>query len=302
MPTIRGEEITQLVDLFNQRGVKFYHACQLKDFETYLQLRGIPSRNLMQTEMLPYTSSETDEEDRKNEVWDKVFGNLSDFGFPFANGNWTENTAPTPNVYGPILLIMEPDVLREANNVAICLRSAGGRGFNREKEGLGLGEGERIFTYSIDTAPTAYARAYIKYSNDLKKEFHDNSAMTPEISCIVDNQRLSLDHTYRIIVDHYFIEGKPLLDYVLKSRVGELMAPIWERRPYREGRIVIMNDILLSIRKAIPSLKNLIENQLLSDYTRDWAKRLRLCGIEYQYPRFARYLGKEHYYTFWKGM
>ena len=68
------------------------------------------------------------------------------------------------------------------------------------------------------------------------------------------------------------------------------MAPIWERRPYREGRIIIMNEILLSIRNAVPSLNNLIENQLLSDYTRDWANRLRLCGIAYQYPRFARYL------------
>jgi hypothetical protein len=290
MPTIRGEEVTELIDLFNQRGVKFYHACQLKDFETYLQLGGIPSRLLMQTERLPYTAFETDEIDQQNRVWDMVFGNLSDFGYAFANGNWRENTAPIPTVYGPILLITSPDIFREANDVAICLRSAGGRAFNRERESRGIGEVERIFTHSIESAPTIYARAYIKYSNDLRKEFNDNNAMSPEISCIVDNQRLSLNYIERIIVDRYHIEGQPLREHVLRLAMGELIQPIWERRPYKDERIVIINEVISLIRNEVPSLNNLIENQLLSDYTRDWANRIRLSGNEYQYLRYARYL------------
>ncbi len=219
-----------------------------------------------------------------------VFGNLSDFGYAFANGNWKENTAPTPNVYGPILLIIRPDVFSEANDVAICLRSAGGRAFNRERESLGIGEVDRIFTHSIDSAPNIYAKAYIKYSNELKKEFNDNSAMNPEISCLVDNQRLSLVHTERIVVDRYIIEGRLLLNYVSRLIRDNLRQLIYERRPYKDERITIKKEILLLLREEIPSLINLIENQLLSNCTIDWANRMRVGGIEWQYQRFARYL------------
>jgi len=188
------------------------------------------------------------------------------------------------------LLITRPDVLIEANDVAICLRSAGGRTFNREREALGIGDVDRIFAYSIDSAPNIYARSYVKYSRELKKEFNDNNAMNPEISCIVDNQRLSLDHTERIVVDRYVIEGEPLRNYVIKLTRDNLRRLIIERHPYREERITIKNDILTTFRNEIPLLINLAENQLFRSYTRDWANRIRTCGLEWQYRRYAKYL------------
>ena len=35
---ITGKEILSLVNLFEERGVSLYHACQLLDFESYLAL------------------------------------------------------------------------------------------------------------------------------------------------------------------------------------------------------------------------------------------------------------------------
>lgn len=290
MPTIRGDEIRQLIDLFKQRGVKIYHACQLKDFETYLHLGGIPSRNLMQTERLPYTAFETDEIDQQNEVWDNVFGNLSDLGYGFANGNWSDNTAPTPNPYGPILFEMRPDVLIEASDIAICLRSAGGRAFVRERESLGMHEVDRIFKYSIDGAPDIYARAYIKYSNELKKEFNDKNAMTPEISCTVINQKLPLDYTDKIIVDHYIIEAKQLVNAVREMARNKIIKPVYERRPYKGERKIIKNEIINLLESEVPILNNMISNHSLSHSTRDWASRMIKGGIEWQYKRYAMYL------------
>ncbi len=87
MSLIQNSEIVSLIDLFNRREAKIYHACQYRDFKTYLELGGVPSRNLMESSGLPYTSFDTDDEDKTNEVWAKVFGNLSDFGFAFAKGS-----------------------------------------------------------------------------------------------------------------------------------------------------------------------------------------------------------------------
>jgi hypothetical protein len=70
---------------------------------------------------------DTDAQNHINGAWPKVFGNLCDFGHGFAVGHWTEGKSPTPNPFGPILLVANPEILLNADDVAICLRSAGGR-------------------------------------------------------------------------------------------------------------------------------------------------------------------------------
>ena len=42
---ISRNEIQSLVNLLLERNVSLYHACQLIDFESYLALGGIPSRD-----------------------------------------------------------------------------------------------------------------------------------------------------------------------------------------------------------------------------------------------------------------
>jgi hypothetical protein len=127
----QGEEIQKLVELLKERDAYLYHACQLLDFQSYLNVGGIPSRSHLESNRQLYTGFETDEKDRSRQVWDKVFGNLEDFGRTFASGK-----PAVPNPFGPILFQIKPEALYEATDVAICLRSAGRPGFNRENEAL----------------------------------------------------------------------------------------------------------------------------------------------------------------------
>ena len=92
-----------------------------------------------------FTNFETDQEDKKNAFWDKVFLKLHDFGEIFEKGNGV------PTVYGPIQFLLKPEVLVEASDVAISLRSAGSHGFDRNKEAWkGVEEVNRIFRYAVD--------------------------------------------------------------------------------------------------------------------------------------------------------
>jgi len=117
---IQGEGIEELVQLLKRRGAYLYHACQLVDFQSYLNLGGIPSRAHIESMEQSYTQFDTDESDRTSKVWDKVFANLQDFSFTFARGG-----PAVPNTYGPILFQIQPEALHDVTDVAICLRSAG---------------------------------------------------------------------------------------------------------------------------------------------------------------------------------
>ncbi len=292
MPTIQGAEIEGLITLFNDRGVKFYHACQFKDFKTYIELGGVPSRNLMEEEDLPHTPFDTDDTDRNNAVWNKVFGNLSDFGFGFAQGHRNENTAPTPNPYGPVLLVFNPEVFREATDVAICLRSAGGRDFNRENEALATAEiVNQIFEHEdITQAPNDYAKAYIKFSNALRERFGDPHAMTPEVSCIVPNERLSFEHLCGIKVDQYTINGQNLIEQIRQLKIENNLNGWITLRRYNEGRMEIKQELANLLLPNIVTIPAIINDGNNSENLRDWATRIQRGRITWQYDRFARYL------------
>lgn len=292
MPTITGTEIEELIGLFNNRGVKFYHACQYKDFKTYIELGGVPSRNLLEQSGLPYTPFDTDETDRNNAVWNKVFGNLQDFGYSFAQGQRRQNTAPTPNPYGPVLLIFNPEVFREATDIAICLRSAGGRYFNRENEALPTATVvNRIFKYeNIEEASNEYAKAYIKYSAELQDEFNDPRAKTPEVSCIAENERLSFTHLYGINIDPYIINNLNLFQKVRQIKNNNGLNGWITARRYYEGRLEIKQELANILLQDFISIPQIIQNEDCSENLQDWATRIQTGNMVFSYNRFARYL------------
>lgn len=292
MPAICGNDIGDLVELFNARGAKFYHACQLKDFKTYANLGGVPSRNVMEQSQLPYTPFDTDNSDRYHAIWNKVFGNLSDFGFSFAQGRLNPNTAPTPNPYGPILLIFNPKVFLEATDVAICLRSAGGRAFDRDNEALPSFESvNRIFAHEdVSSAPNAYAKAYIKYATDLQNTFGDPNASTPEVSCTVANEILGFQHLDRVIVDPYRIDGLELMRVVNNIKTdNRLPGALWPRR-YNDGKLTIMQELAEILLNSSVSVEEIIENSSLPMELRDWAGRIQNGNVTFFFNRFAKYL------------
>lgn len=276
----QGEGIKRLVELFKRRGAYLYHACQLLDFQSYLNVGGIPSRSHLESNRQPYTPFKSDQNDHINGDWDKVFANLSDFGFTFAGGY-----DAVPNAYGPILFQIQPEALFEATDVAICLRSAGKKDFDRKKESLSsVSDVDRLFQYPMEDLKKC---SYVKTRQELQRDFTRN-ASAPEISCTVMSGRISLQYVQYVRVEPYLI-GEELL----AIKVEELKSKNSASFPvYKRDRCpAYTNELLNILQRGVPSLQDLSENSNVSNELRDWAKRVINRGIAYQFnDSFAPYL------------
>ena len=283
---ISGNEIQSLVDLLLERNVSLYHACQLIDFKSYLALGGIPSRALLENRGLPFTPFDTDTNDKANGVWDKVFGNLKEFGEIFADGKFWP-----PTVYGPIQLQIKPSALLDASDVAICIRSAGGEEFNRELEALTIDEIDRTFYYPRNVS---FPRStHVKSQRLLAEEFGKTKPQSPEISCSVPNQVLSAEYIIAAWVDPYILNDQSLLDHVsnvVKDRQG-FNFRIVSRSCKEKSRVHLYNKIAECIREEIPSLYDLAQDSMLSSTLREYAQQvLRNSEAERQFNRYVKYL------------
>ena len=303
-----GDDIRSLVELFEKRGVVLYHACQLVDFQSYLKLGGIPSRECLARNRAKFTEFETDSIDKDNKVWDKVFLNLSDFGKTFASSETGLSSVPNP--YGPILICLKPEALIEATDVAICLRSAGAKNFNRDRESLrSIDEINRLFYYSDGSD--------IKFKNKLRTEFSlpaEYKIGDPEISCSTQNGLISLENVKSIIVDGYVIGGRPLINLVkiFSHLHGINQSVIIEERCYKFERKELLSG-LTNLIVNIPRYEKIREqngdspkivtrivpryekiNRKNVDFTKNektdfWLKKINDQGISYQLDRFTDY-------------
>ncbi|HLG65203.1 MAG TPA: hypothetical protein VKY19_24930 [Ktedonosporobacter sp.] len=288
---ITGGNIDRLVRLFATRDVKLFHACQFLDFLSYLKLGGIPSHDCLEKANLPFTPLETDENDKANGVWDKVFVNLSDFGTTFANGG---NGVPNP--YGPILIQVRPAVLLEATDIAISLRSAGAQNFDREKEALKtLEDVNKLFTHPANIGSPE--SQYVKYRKALREDFQYADAADPEISCSVSKDFLPFHHGTVVIVDPYIIQGRPLYDWV-RQKIQDYKWKIFVRertgrQPKWHSRKRLYNELSEVISAGTLLLQDLLQKEISTDMG-EWAQTIRAANLDLQFRRFARYL---HYGT-----
>ncbi|MGH2639876.1 MAG: hypothetical protein ACRDF4_11465 [Rhabdochlamydiaceae bacterium] len=280
------EEIGKLIELFTRRGVYLFHACQFRDFQAYLLLNGIPSRETLEGSKLLYTLFESDDNDQLNGVWDKVFINLEDYGNTFASG---KNAVPNP--YGPILFKISPASLINADEVTITLRSAGAKDFNRWNEALtSIEEIDRVFYYSIDAKGCDLAR--VRFGDNLRKVFPDKPyehIRSTEMHCIFPEELLPLKYVEKIIVDPYIIRDKRLINWVDEEQRAQKISielclrivngqPRISKNDYNE-----LSDIIINFS---PSFDSLVQNS--SPVLQKWAQSI--LNIDWQYERFARYL------------
>jgi hypothetical protein len=298
VPLLRGEELERVVALLERRGVLFYHACQLKDFRSYLQVGGIPSRQLMESSNLPFTEFDTDDADHDTGSWAKVFGNLSDFGRGFAFG---ADTKAVPNPYGPILLVSRPGALRRCRDMAICLRSAGVQGYDRAAESLGTRtEVNRLFKSAYD-AGARYGNADIKFSEELRSEFSERvqprnvpgwRTLNPEVSCTIQNELISFNDLAYIVVDSYTKEGVRLLDIVESLTQQHAVAVRALARRYRDGanRERILRDVVRQSDSQTLTLERFSDASGLAQETRAWIDRLLVSKLGWQFDRYAKYI------------
>lgn len=272
--------ITELVDLLQRRGVLIHHACQYQDLVSYLKLGGIPSRARLQHEELDTTPFATDQVDQENGVWNKVFVNLQDFGRTFASGH-----AAVPNPYGPLLLRMAPSVLLEAEDIAICLRSAGGQGFDREKESLKTIEDvDRLFWKPVSEG---YGLSQLKFKNALRQEFGP-AAVAVEISCTCNEGLLSFVEPLEVIVDPYIIEETPLAIWTQRAIADpNLRVSVKIRKPKVDSDVY--DKIASLVMQRTPPLSE-FSNLTTDASVLAWSEQIRKRNLEYQFTRFADYL------------
>jgi hypothetical protein len=275
-----GSQVGELVELLETRGVLVHHACQYQDLVSYLALGGVPSRSFLQSAGLDTTPFTTDQIDRENRVWDKVFVNLQDYGRTFARGY-----AAVPNPYGPLLLRLRPSVLLEADDVAICLRSAGARGFDRERESLEtVADVNRLFW-----KPLGEGRALelLKFRDGLRQEF-GQAAQAVEVSCTCKDGLLSFAKLVDVVADPYTIAGAPLAEWTLRAVADSgLGARVKNRKSKIDAGIY--DEIASLVGQHTPGLAEL-PNLTANASLLGWAERIRAGGLEYQFVRYADYL------------
>lgn len=277
-----AKSIPALIYLLEKRNVYLYHACQYQDFCTYLTLGGIPSRQCMEQTQLSLTPFTTDNTDKKNGVWDKVFFNLDDFGRTFAKGG-----GATPNTYGPILFRFEPTALAEAIDVAICLRSAGAEGFRREQESLSsIADINDLFYYPIDHE---YGTHRLKFKPKLQARF-GTYAQTVEVSCTLPKGSLSFKDLSDIIVDPYRFEGIDLRKIVEnQADKARLETLVRKRQPDVDPKLY--NSLLRAVRNNLQS-PSAFAQITSSEFLKKWALKIEETGglLLKNYQRYLTYL------------
>jgi hypothetical protein len=278
MPLIYQKALSQVVAELCRREVKLCHACQLKDLKSYLQVGGIPSRNLLASKNLPYTPFDTDRGDQQKGTWKLVFFNLSDFGHWFAKG---KNTVPNP--YGPILLCFDPRVIEHANDISITLWSAGASDFDRELNGIAAEDLPRLFVDSDSP--------YVRFQDKLRCEFDNQEAESPEMNCSFDNELAVMDYLAYIRVDPYSSDTCCLPDVVREVVTQHDLSCRVFGRDCLAGHIsryrILWDAITRSASSRGDILATVGENSTLSA----WADHVRSQPkLFYQFRRYAKYL------------
>jgi hypothetical protein len=278
----RNSSLVELVELLVSRSVYLYHACQYGDFVSYLRLGGIPSRQQVEKAGLFLTPFTTDGTDRENRVWDKVFVNLDDFGRGFARG-WNA----VPNAYGPIVVRLHPGALLDAADAAVCLRSAGARGFDREAECLAsVDEVDRVF---YDPREQGRGTARLKFGDALRQTFGPR-AEAVEVSCTFPTGVLPFAYAVDAMVDPYLIDGTELARHVDEAvRRSRVPLAVVRRSSVRRSE---RYDLLLgAIRTRTPSIREFAEH-VGDDQLRAWARTIAERGgiLEKNFTRYADYL------------
>ena len=277
---LEGKDILTVMNLLEQRRVTLYHACHLIDLESYFKLGGIPSRNLLETEKLAYTSFQTDQARPDDWVWNNVSLQLIDFGNPFAR-----NCNNLPNKYGPILLEIDPAALKEAEGVAVCLRPGQPDDYIKDRLSVLKPEKvEHIFRYTQD-APFP-EKTYFKPADQMAQTFGANLAV-PEIHCRLKTERLPFDYVTQILVDNYRIVDHYLREwaFMIQQQYGNRI-PIMQRYcPYDIGG-KLTNALAKILTDESPSLEDLTRSD--HDEVKSWAAFLSDNHLDTDFEQFAQ--------------
>jgi hypothetical protein len=271
---LRGNQIAEL--LF-RHDTPTYIAAQLREFNAFLKLDGIPSRGYQELQGYAPTPQVTDEMDREKGLWDLVFCSMQDLGRGFhTNGR-------TPNPYGPILLILEPNWLRGLSDVEIALLSGGNKKFDRSQHGLPPGRFEELFLEPESTKPEVASRLL------LQSRFGEEVAVSnPEISAYLPEGKIAWSHVRRALVDPYTLGSTDLVEECRTLVKSHKLGFTVDARPIPDKRV--FSELAQAVASGCTSSLELSRYRWQAPELQGWANSLHTSPWAYQADRWTDYL------------
>lgn len=130
----------QIGEVLLNRFARLHHATNLRDFAGYCSRRALLSRRELTNSTADFTAFYSDASDKQRGVWERVFGNLEDFGGLF----WASPVC-IPNAYGPITLVFERSAWGQVSDVAVTRKNAATKEFELATERMSAEELESCF-------------------------------------------------------------------------------------------------------------------------------------------------------------
>lgn len=252
-----------------------YHACQLQDLTSYLYLGGVPSRYMMQESGKSFTPFVSDKKDEQSGHDRLVFFNLTDSGGLFHGARNVPRG--TPNAYGPVSIQVAPDVLLEADNVAICLRSG-----SDTRDGL-VDRCADSLGPTDDLSKLFDENGYERWIDELSMAFpHKKSGGAVEISCSFRDELAPIPYWEKIVVDPLAFSGSTLLEqaqFCLGGRKIKLVQRL-------SKHAVLYSELVESIASGKKSVLELRNTQGYKKIP-EWLDRI---NNEWMFERFSQYL------------
>lgn len=270
----KKNNLEEIANILIRRKTYLYHACQLQDFYTYLKLGGIASRNVMSKSNNFFTEFKSDKEDKLKNVWNHVFGNFSDFSAAYHN-----RKKSIPNPYGPILIKIDPNILKESENLFVSLRSVSAKNFCSKTEYLRSSTDFLNLFEDNDRSSNSNRLCFDK--REMQLRFPKKTIKSPEWSIILENEIIPIDNFVSIIVDPITINGITLFSEI--QRVAKNFHPILEEMVTRRRCNSNYSDLIDEIEKGVTNLSQIKNHKSLND----WVSAVS--ELDWLFERFAEY-------------
>ena len=186
---------------------------------------------------------------------------------------------------------VRPEAFLKAEDIAICLMSAGHQNFSRENQAFrSIEDIDRLFKYPDNWGFPGSEE--VKSRDCLKTDFKREKVSHPEVSCTYLEQKIPMEFVDMLIIDPYIINGVPLFSYVanMLEKVGfknfaiNKRFVVLHRRPlYGEIADFLMDG-------AMPAIGEVLQNSESSPALKQWAQDIQKNDLTMQWKNFVFYL------------
>ena len=280
----------KIVDLLNQRDISLYISCQLIDFYASLSMGGIATQAALENAGLKFAEYKTNSIKKNNGFWDAHVFHLMDYGALFYR-----KALNTPNIFGPILIYVKPDILLDANLVNISNVSVRSEHFNSDShlQSISTDELNKLYLHPADSS--------FPEKTILKESLIENSSdMLPEVICHFDTPLIPFSYVSLVSVDHYIINNRQFQSYVdeMKLRAG-FTFPLMRRYCPSSTAIHISSEIGKMLLKAPVTFTDILNSD--DEQLRAWAIDLKSKNLSQTFEIYTQHLQKDTLLPIYEG-